>query len=219
MKTTLIVYILIGALFLVPLFLFNIRRIFVRKPPAPMKINGGRAAFVLLFSAFLVFFLVNAYHVTISSRYEIIAEKIADMHAQMRMGQISVEEFQTFVKDNGTELVGESLEHMDFSDETNQAAGPKLVRFQLGNRMTPNYWEKDDAFPKAKILGDESPIYLLYKMEQGSDTRFYTLRLRQIDGGWQYDWLGNATQEQIDSMNKGRYLPNEKNGKWYIVKE
>lgn len=32
MKATLILYIVMGALFLVPLILFNIRRIFVRKP-------------------------------------------------------------------------------------------------------------------------------------------------------------------------------------------
>ena len=73
MKATLILYIVMGALFLVPLILFNIRRIFVRKPPAPLKINWGRGLFVVLFSAFLVFFLVCAYRTTMESRYEIAA--------------------------------------------------------------------------------------------------------------------------------------------------
>ena len=83
MKATLILYIVMGALFLVPLILFNIRRIFVRKPPAPLKINWGRGLFVVLFSAFLVFFLVCAYRTTMESRYEIAAERIAEQHASM----------------------------------------------------------------------------------------------------------------------------------------
>lgn len=215
MKTTLIVYIVIGVLFIVPLILFNLRRIFVRKPPAPMKINWGRAAFVVLLSGFLAFFLVCSYNTTIASRYEIATEKIADMHAQMLTEQVSADEFRTFVTENGTELVGESLENADLTD---LPGGQEEVRFQLGNRMTPRYWEDEDAFPHTEVLGDESPVYLMYKLEAGGETRFYTIRLRQVDGGWKYDWFGNATQEQIDAMDSGRYLPNAQNGKWYMVK-
>ena len=94
MKATLILYIVMGALFLVPLILFNIRRIFVRKPPAPLKINWGRGLFVVLFSAFLVFFLVCAYRTTMESRYEIAAERIAEQHASMLAGNQSAEDFR-----------------------------------------------------------------------------------------------------------------------------
>ena len=109
MKATLILYIVMGALFLVPLILFNIRRIFVRKPPAPLKINWGRGLFVVLFSAFLVFFLVCAYRTTMESRYEIAAERIAEQHASMLAGNQSAEDFRQYVLDNGTEDVSESL--------------------------------------------------------------------------------------------------------------
>lgn len=214
MKTTLVAYIVIGVLFIVPLVLFNIRRIFVRKPPAPMKINWGRAAFVVLFSAFLVFFLVCAYNTTMTSRYEIVTEKIAEMHAKLLTGQASEEEFRAFVVENGTELVEESLDSVDLSD---LPGGQEEVRFQLGDRMTPRYWQEEEAFPQTEVLDSESPIYLMYKLEAGGETRFYTLRLRQVEGTWKYDWLGNATDEQLEVMDSGRYLPNAQNGKWYEV--
>lgn len=214
MKATLILYIVMGALFLVPLILFNIRRIFVRKPPAPLKINWGRGLFVVLFSAFLVFFLVCAYRTTMESRYEIAAERIAEQHASMLAGNQSAEDFRQYVLDNGTEDVSESLRAADLTDLP--VAGDQ-ARFQISSWLTPKYWEEDDAYAQTEKLGDENPVYIMYRMEAGGQRKLYTVRMRKTDDGWKYDWFGNATEEQIKSMEKGRRLPSENNGKWHVV--
>ena len=57
----------------------------------------------------------------------------------------------------------------------------------------------------------------MYRMEAGGQRKLYTVRMRKTDDGWKYDWFGNATEEQIKSMAKGRRLPSESNGKWYVV--
>ena len=215
MKATLILYIVMGALFLVPLILFNIRRIFVRKPPAPMKINWSRGLFLLVFSAFLVFFLVCAYRTTLESRYEIAVERIAEQHASMLTGDQTAEAFRKYVQDNGTEQVSESLEAADLTD---LPVNGSQARFQISNWLTPKYWEEDDAYAKTEKLGDENPVYVMYRMESGGQRKLYTVRMRKTDDGWKYDWFGNATEEQIKSMEKGRRLPQETNGKWYTIK-
>ena len=57
MQATLMFYIVVGILTVVPLLLFNINRVFVRKKPEPMKINWVRGVVILLLCAFIVFFL------------------------------------------------------------------------------------------------------------------------------------------------------------------
>ena len=91
------------------------------------------------------------------------------------------------------------------------------ARFQISSWLTPKYWEEDDAYAQTEKLGDENPVYIMYRMEAGGQRKLYTVRMRKTDDGWKYDWFGNATEEQIKSMEKGRRLPSENNGKWYVV--
>lgn len=41
MKTALFIYILLGVLSIVPLIIFNIRKIWVKRPPDPIRFNPG----------------------------------------------------------------------------------------------------------------------------------------------------------------------------------
>ncbi len=75
--------------------------------------------------------------------------------------------------------------------------------------------EEDDAYAQTEKLGDENPVYIMYRMEAGGQRSLYTVRMRKTDDGWKYDWFGNATEEQIKSMEKGRRLPSETD--WYVV--
>ena len=216
MKTTLIMYTLMGVLFLVPLILFNIRRFFVRKAPEPMKIHWGRVAFVVLFSAFIVVFLVTSCQTTLRTRYEITLEKIAEAHGQVLTGQTSAEDFRSFVIANGTDNVKASLDEADLTD---LPVGSDEVRFQLGNSMNPRYWQDYSAFEQVDVIGDNNPIYLVYRMKAGGKTGHYTVRLRRVGDRWKYDWFGNATEEQVSIMTKQRYLSGEESGKWYPVEK
>lgn len=181
-----------------------------------MKVNWGRGLFLLVFSAFLVFFLVCAYRTTLESRYEIAVERIAEqprVHADGRSNGGGFPE--NTCQDNGTENVSESLEAADLTD---LPVSGSQARFQISNWLTPKYWEEDDAYAKTEKLDDENPVYVMYRMESGGQRKLYTVRMRKTDDGWKYDWFGNATEEQIKSMEKGRRLPQETNGKWYTVK-
>ena len=72
------------------------------------------------------------------------------------------------------------------------------------------------AFPQTEVLGDENPVYLLYRMETGGEQELYLVRMVMTEEGWKYDYFSLATEEQISAMN--RHLPSERNGKWYVVK-
>ena len=83
MKTTLMIYIAMGVLTVVPLLLYNIRKIWVKKPPEPVKFNPVRCVVIVAIAAFIVTFLVNSYHATLRNRYEIATERVAQLHAEV----------------------------------------------------------------------------------------------------------------------------------------
>jgi hypothetical protein len=55
MKTALGVYIAMGVLTVVPLILFNIKKVWVRQPPDPPKFKWGRGVVILLLSALITY--------------------------------------------------------------------------------------------------------------------------------------------------------------------
>lgn len=213
MKATLLLHIVIGVLFILPLLLFNIRRIFVRKPPEPMRFNWLRCIVILAIAGFIAFFLVCSYQTTMHNRYDIAIERIAEKHAEYLVGLCAKEEFYAFVEENGTDAVGDSLESADLSG---LKEGEEEARFQISDWLIPRYWEENEDFPQTEVLGDENPVYLLYRMETGGEQELYLVRMVMTEEGWKYDYFSLATEEQISAMN--RHLPSERNGKWYVVK-
>lgn len=209
MKATLMLYIVMGALFIVPLVLFNVRKIWVRKPPEPVKFKWGRFTFIVLFSAFIVFFLVCAYRSTLANRYEIPTEQIATKHAEMLTGRITKEEFRQFVIDNGTENVAASFDATDFS----ALPAAEEAKFQFSSWYVPRYWEDEEGFEGVEVIDEENPAYLQYLMQIGEQRAYYVIRLRRTEDGWKYDWIGNATEAHSDIIK----MPSEINGKWYTV--
>lgn len=209
MQATGIFYITLGLLTVLPLILFNLRRIFVKKPPAPLKINWARGAVVLLISGFLVFFLFSAYTVTLHERYEITLEQVAEKHAEYLLGKESAEDFQRFLTENGTESIGASFDSL----ELGSAASDKTVKFQLSNWCIPKYWQGVDGFEQVEVLSEENPIYLMYLLEYDGQQAYYAIRMVETEDGWLYDWIGKANEQQQKTIK----MPTQKNGKWYTV--
>ena len=54
MKTALFIYILLGVLSIVPLVAFNIRKIWVRRPPDPIRFKPFRFGVILVICLFIV---------------------------------------------------------------------------------------------------------------------------------------------------------------------
>lgn len=211
MKTTLFIYILMGVLFILPLVLFNIRKIWVRRPPDPMKFRPGRFVFILLASAFIVTFLVTAYQQTMLRRYEIAIERAAQQHAEAIVGTRSLDDYRGYLLDNGTETLQESLDATEFPDygDANE------VRFQISKNYLPKYWQEMDEFVKAPVdESGENPIYVMYKLVCNDREDYYVMRLRYDGERWKYEWFGNANEVQIKKIP----MPTEKNGKWFTVK-
>lgn len=212
MKETLLIYIVIGVLFIVPLLAFNVRRIFVKKAPDPLKINVVRGVVILLLAGFIAFFLVEAYGYTIHNRYEIAIERVAEKHGEYLTGRITQEDFRAFLEENGTERVLETFDQADLS----VPAQADQVRFQLSSQYTPKYWQDNEAFEQTDVVDGENPVYAMYLLQVGDQKEYFVIRMRQTkERGWIYEWFGNASEEQQGAIR----MPTEKNGKWYTVRK
>ncbi|HJD23303.1 MAG TPA: hypothetical protein H9694_04065 [Firmicutes bacterium] len=210
MKTTLAIYILLGILFIVPLILFNIRKIWVKKPPDPVKFKPVRFTVIALLCVFIAVFLTTAYRLTLQNRYEIATERLAEQHAQAIVGSQTIDDFRDFLLENGTENLEASLAEMEFPDYGDVSE----ARFQLSDWCIPRYWEGNEAFEQVEVLDSNNPVYILYRMVAGGRNDLILVRMRNTDDGWKYDAISMATEEQVSVVK----APLEKTGKWYTVK-
>ncbi len=210
MQATLIFYIVVGVLTVVPLLLFNINRVFVRKKPDPLKINWVRGVVILLLCAFIVFFLCSAYNATLHERYEIALERVATAHAELMLDKQTEDGFKQFLMDNGTENMKTRLETLSFGTK---ATGNE-VRFQLSMQCVPKYWEGVEGFEQVAVIDAENPVYLMYLLEYDGAQEYYAVRLVNTEEqGWLFDWIGEASEQQQKVIK----MPTQKNGKWYSV--
>lgn len=216
MKNALIIYITMGVLSIIPLLLFNIRKIWVRRPPEPVKFKAGRFCVILGLCLGIGAFLIAGYQATIHNRYEIATERFAQQHAAMLVGKASAEDFRSFVEKNGTDNALSSFDEVMGGTEQELVAGaqPVSVKFMLSNWCTPKYWEGAEGFEQVEILGSENPVYVMYVMDDGTEQRYYVLRLINTDQGWKYDWFGEANEQHRKKID----MPTLLNGKWYTVK-
>lgn len=209
MNTTLMIYVVIGVLTVVPLLLYNIRKIWVKNPPEPVRFRPARCVVIVLIAAFIVTFLTCAYQATLRNRYEISLQNLATQHARLLTGQQSETEFRRFIEENGTDAVSASLEQADL-----MAVGTAdTVEFQLSSACRPQIWQGKEGFEQAEVESSDNPLYLMYRLKAGEKQAFYALRLRQTGDGWKYDWFGEANEQQQKTIE----MPTELNGKWYTV--
>lgn len=209
MKTTLMIYIVIGVLTVVPLLLYNIRKIWVKNPPEPVHFKPVRCVVILLIAAFIVTFLTCSYQATLRNRYEIALQNVAEQHAQVLTGQQSEEDFYRFFEEHGTAAGKESVAKIDL-----KAAGTgDTVAFQLSSACRPQYWKDKEGFEQVDIENSDNPLYLMYRIKVEDKLTYYALRVRQTDDGWKYDWIGEANDQQQKAIE----MPSVLNGKWFTV--
>lgn len=209
MKNTLLIYIVMGILFIAPLVLFNIKKIWIRKPPNPVKFKPVRFTIITLMSVIVVAFLIAAYQATLKIRYEIATERAAAKQAEAIVGNISMTDFRDFIIENGTEAVAASFDATGFPDY----GDVQSVSFQLSDECKPKNWEGKDGFEQVEVINEENPIYVMYMLKTGDRTDYYVLRLKNTDSGWKYDWIGNASDVQKNKID----MPSPINGQWYTV--
>ena len=213
MKNTLWIHIVIGVLTIVPLILFNIRKIWVRRPPDPVTFKLSRCIVIAVICLFIGTFLTASYHTAMNTRYEIAVERLAQKHSEMLTGRLSAAEFRAFVVENGGEGVAASFDQAAADSDGVTASGDyTAVKFQFSNWLIPKYWEGKENYEQAEVLTDENPVYVRYVIDTGSAELTYAVRMRFADGGWKYDQFFVPDDGQVKDikMNPG--------GKWYSVK-
>ena len=211
MKNTTIIYITMGILFIVPWIVTNIKKIWVRVPPNSVQFKPGRCVFVTVITAVIVCFLLTAYNATLTNRSEITIERLAVQHAKVLVGKQSIDEFRSFVSDNGTENVAASFDTTTFSSVNNI----DLVRFQISDPYIPKYWKDKEGFDQTAVIDSDNPVYVMYLLDINGVNEYYVARLLNTEDGWKFDWFGNANDVQKKAIN----MPTKINGKWFTVKK
>lgn len=211
MKTALFIYILLGVLSIVPLIIFNIRKIWVKRPPDPIRFKPVRFGVILVICLFIGTFLTVSYQMTMKNRFEIFLEKVATEHSKVLVGDQSWEDFRSFILENGADNVEESL---DATPASEPVKGLREVRFQISKEYTPKYWNGEEGFATVENVEDNNPRYLMYKLVYENETRFYAFRLRRAEEEWRIEWFGEANEIQQKKIS----MPSEVNGKWFTVK-
>ncbi len=222
MKTTMIVYLGIGVLTTIPLFLFNIKKIWVRNTPDVIategkvyRFNWVRFCVILLIEALLATFLISGYQQTLSNRYEMAIERLARQHARVLTGQASVEDFKAFALQNGTDRLASSLDAMDIDLDGQR----DTLRFQISEAYRPRHWMGQEGFEQTEKLSDDNPIYVMYRLDIDGEFHYIAARLVRVEqkgeglSYWKYDWIGPASEQQIDKIP----MPTPQNGKWFYV--
>ena len=223
MQTAKFIYILMWALFIVPLIGFNVKRFSVKKYGEKRSIKWGFIAFLTALCVFISVFLLFAYKMTVDTRYELAAEKYIDLHAEYVTGQLTYDEYITQsgsmrTADADTGAISQELANI-------QDTSKESVRFQIGNWITPKYFQDDENFPKTEVIDDDNPVFLVYLLDMGSpDTvsddettlKYYLIEMVwSDDGGWEIAYHAPATDEQLESAKKN--LPSLINGKWFDI--
>lgn len=210
MKTALIIYIAMGVLTVVPLLLYNIRKIWVKVPPDPVAFKPVRCVVILAIAVFIVVFLINSYQATLRNRYEIAVERVAQMHAEVLTSKWDEQEFWDFLEENGTPEMADDLKRTDLFTP----GRADTVQFQLSSACRPQFWKDNEGFEQAEVVNNDNPLYLMYCLKaNGDESYYYALRVVQTDDGWKYDWFGEASEQQQNVIE----MPSELNGKWYTV--
>lgn len=210
MHTTLYIYIAIGVLTLVPLIGFNIRKIWVRRPPEPMRFKPVRCGVITLLSALIVVFLIGGYQATLRNRGEVVLEMLAEQHAQVLIGKSTPAEFRAYLVEHGTDGVGESFDQVDIPS----GKVADQARFQRSALCLPQLWKGKEGYEGVEPHSEEDPVYAMYRLEAGGETNYYVVRMTRTDAGWKFDWFG--TRE--DGRDSAIRMPTEENGKWYTIR-
>lgn len=214
MQTTKLIYLAMWLLLVVPLIGFNIKRMSIKPFGDKRRVKWAITLFVAFVAIFISAFLFFAYKVTIETRYELAAERYIDLHAEYVTGQLTYDEYINATAPMRTK-------DADTSDLKNQLDSSGLsvskVRFQIGSWITPKYYGTYSSFPKVESLGDENPVFLLYRFDdESAEFSYYLIEMVWNDAeGWKIAYHARATDAQYKEGKS--VLPTELNGKWYNI--
>ena len=215
MQTALILYIVFWFMVIVPLVLFNLKRIRVKNSDGSGRIKWGFLSAILAIAVLLTVFICSSYQMTVRTRYELAAERFVEYHAKYLTGHLSYEEYiaETAALRGGSEAP---------SQEVLDVPGVDLLkaRFQIGDWMTPSKYDGVEGFPETVVLNTENnPVFLFYTVDNGTETSVFLVRMESDSNGqnWLFTYQGVVPEEIVSNSSFNSFKPNAKNGKWFEI--
>ena len=213
MQTTILIYLVIWVLLIVPLLGFNIKRMSEKKFGMKRRIKWGAVIIFASMTILISGFLLYAYKVTVETRYELAAERYIDLHAEYAVGQITYDQFlEKSVPMLTTNADTTAIKAQLSSTVSNKQA----VRFQIGSWITPKHYQADGIFPETEAIDANNPVFLIYLFDDGYSQTYYLIEMVWNDnGGWKIAYHAPATDAQY--IAEQSTMPSLVNGKWFTV--
>lgn len=215
MQTTRVIYLVIWGMFLIPLLALGIRHMFIRRIGEKTKIKTGVVIITAAVAIGLSVFLYAAYETTLTSRYELAAERYIELHADYVLGirdDVSYQKEVNLLRSAD----GDQDSFAAFDEQLRKAVtASDKIRFQISSWITPKYYKDDPAFPETAIIKDDNPVFIVYLFEEETEQTYYMLRMEQQESGWKITYQDLATEEQIQAAQSA--LPSQKNGQWFTI--
>ena len=215
MQTTRVIYLVIWGMFLIPLLALGIRHMFIRRIGEKTRIKTGVVIITAAVAIGLSVFLYAAYETTLTSRYELAAERYIELHAHYVLGirdDVSYQKEVNLLRSADGDQ--DSFAAFDEQLRKDVTASDK-IRFQISSWITPKYYKDDPAFPETAIIKDDNPVFIVYLFEEETEQTYYMLRMEQQESGWKITYQGLASEEQIQAAQSA--LPSQKNGQWFTI--
>ena len=215
MQTTIVIYLVMWVLLIVPLLGFNMKRMSEKKLGMKRRIKWGSVVIFASITILISVFLLYAYKVTIETRYELAAERYIDLHAECVTGRISYDQFL----EESASMLTDNSDTRAMQEQLSSSANVSTrqpVRFQIGSWITPKYYQGNDIFPDTKVIDANNPVFLIYLFDDGHSQTYYMLEMVwSNDGGWEIAYHAPATDAQYQAEKST--LPSLINGKWFTV--
>jgi hypothetical protein len=216
MQTTLYVYLIMWTMIVLPLLVFNVKRMSVKPFGERRRPKWGFISFVVVFIVLVSAFLFSAYTYTLKARYELAAERYISLHAEYITGQMSYEEYIAKTKDLRT--FNADTSHLQDELALDSKSNPKSVKFQIGDWIIPKYYLENDLYPDTTMIDDDNPVFLWYRINDAESSTIFLIKMVWKDAnGWQITYHARATEEQANTSEVKNSLPSLINGKWYRI--
>lgn len=214
MQTTKMIYLAILILLIVPLILFNIKRMSAKQLGSKRRIKWGVVIVIAVLTIFISGSLFASYKITVDTRYELAAERYIDLHAEYVTGQITYDEY--LAKTAPMRTIDADTSTLKDQLATADGTAKKAVRFQISSWIIPKYFSEIPSLPPIEVLDNENPVFLLYRFDDASAVSYYLIEMIWSDaGGWKIAYHVKASDAQYDSVKTN--LPSLKNGKWFYI--
>jgi len=213
MQTAKLIYILMAVLTIIPLIVFNFKRLTINKEGENPRLNIGVIVLIALAGTILSIFIFTLYRFTINYQPQLVLERFIRSYSSVASGNIEKNEFLEETKSICTPELFELLSEEDNIKEN-------IARFQLGEIIYPKYYFDKDIFEKVEGINenDRRPIYILAMVEIGELKKYY-ITLLDIDGNrWFIDSFNEASQEVVDYAYRYNLMKSEHANKWFNVK-